>query len=276
MQQNVVLIGSGHVATHLGLALKQHGHQIRQVFSRQLAHAEELATNVEAQALDTLDALDPDADLYIIAVSDQAIPEIIATLPQTLRGIVVHTSGSTAMNVFPQKDYRHGVLYPVQTFSKAKAISFDHIPLAIEASDPATMATIEILAQSLSDRVFPCDSNQRMSIHIAAVFACNFTNQLYQIAQEVLNEQDLAFDLIRPLILETAEKAMQFDPHTVQTGPAVREDYPILQKHAAFLAENKSIDSRISTLYNLITELIIKSKKKPEGDAPNICKSIRH
>lgn len=262
MQQDIVIIGSGNVATHLGLALQQNGHGIRQVYSRTMAHAKELANVLEAQAVDTLDKLNLDADIYIIAVSDQAIPEIITALPQKLRGTVLHTSGSTTMDIFPQDSYRHGVLYPVQTFSKTKAISFDQIPLAIEGSDPSVLGLIHTLASSLSNTVFHCNSIQRMSIHIAAVFACNFTNCLYSIAQEVLHEQGLSFDLIRPLILETAEKALKYDPQTVQTGPAAREDHHILQKHTSFLSDKKSLDYRVSDIYTLMTELIIKSKKK--------------
>lgn len=263
MSKQIVIIGSGHVATQLGLALHHNGHRIQQVYSRQLPHATALANLLDAEPVDQLQKLTEKADFYFICVTDQAIPTVIEHLPKQLKGIVAHTSGSTDMAVFPKEIYRYGVFYPVQTFNKSKAISFETIPLAIEAGDPETTLALKSLAQTLSQQVFDCDSTQRLSIHIAAVFACNFTNHLYVIAQRILQDQQLDFELIHPLIQETTQKALTNNPLDMQTGPAVREDYSIISKQQHFLTANQSVDPKIAELYDLLTELIIKSKKRP-------------
>lgn len=283
----IVLIGSGNVASHLGKALIKSGHQVLQVYSRTLEHAQELVTAlVEGSAkgsaegsgenrltipIARLDRLDREADLYFICVSDKAIAEVIGQLPLGLKGVVVHTSGSTSISVFAGAGAsaadatgvgsggyqgRHGVFYPVQTFSKAKAIDFKHIPLALEASDPDTYQILYGVAAGLSEQVFPCDSTQREAIHIAAVFACNFSNYLYTVADRILQQHGLDFELIRPLILETAEKAQLFAPASVQTGPAVRKDLKIVQQHLDFLDREKLADPRIRQLYALISEIL--------------------
>ncbi|MGK6351966.1 Rossmann-like and DUF2520 domain-containing protein [Parapedobacter sp. DT-150] len=231
---DVVLLGSGHVATHLGKALAEAGHRIVQVYSQTLAHAAALAANVNAEAIGDLASLAADADLYIIAVKDDAIEQVAAQLPSSLEGIVVHTAGSVDMNVLAAQAH-YGVLYPVQTFSKAKAVDFSTIPIAVEAADGDTHTRLSKLASSLSSRVFPCDSKQRLSLHVAAVFACNFTNHFYAIGAKILQEHQLDFDLIRPLILETAEKVMVHQPTDVQTGPAVRNDAETMAKHLKLL-----------------------------------------
>jgi len=280
----IVLIGSGNVASHLGQALIKSGHQVLQVYSRTLEHAQELVTilttakgSVKGSAkgsgenrltipIARLDRLDREADLYFICVSDQAIAEIIAQLPAGLKGVVVHTSGSTSISVFADAGasgagsgaYRgkYGVFYPVQTFSKAKTIDFKNIPLALEASDPDTYKILYGIAGGLSERVFPCDSTQREAIHIAAVFACNFSNYLYTVADRILQQHGLDFELIRPLILETVEKAQHFAPASVQTGPAVRKDLKIVQQHLDFLDREELADPRIRQLYALISEML--------------------
>lgn len=290
----IVLIGSGNVATHLGSALiAKGGHQILQVYSRQRANAQELAERLSAmeaaeaqnkvveglnatvEFTDQLQELKRDADLYFICVSDQAIGPVIAEL-QTLQapdaekglsGIIVHTSGTTPISVFSETSEgrplqsgvypnRHGVFYPVQTFSKKKTIDFKHIPLALEASDPETFSVLEAVAAGLSERVFPCDSVQRQAIHVAAVFACNFTNYLYALGEEVLKINGLEFDLIRPLIAETAEKALAHSPATVQTGPAVRKDFTIVQKHLDYLEELAVENPQMAKIYRLLSESI--------------------
>ncbi len=250
---DVVLLGSGNVSTHLGRALIGAGHRVVQVYSRTRSHAESLANAFQAKGIDNLLDIDTGADVYIIAVKDDAIRQVIAQLPQHLSGFVVHTAGSVDMAILAEYANYYGVLYPVQTFSKAKSVDFSSVPLAIEASDEVTHARLETMAKSLSARVFPCDSAQRLSLHVAAVFTCNFTNHLYAIGAGILNEYGLDFDLIRPLILETAEKVMKHHPKDVQTGPAVRSDADTMQKHLDFLKDHpdlvelyKKISARIN------------------------------
>ena len=233
---NIVLIGSGNVATHMGAAFVSAGCRVVQVYSRTLAHARALAGRWGGEAIDDLSQLDVTAQVYVIAVKDDALAPVVAQLPPKLQGLLLHTAGSVPMEVFATRTGPYGVLYPVQTFSKAKEIDFSQVPLAIEAADVATLARVRELAGLLSGHVFDCSSTQRLALHVAAVFACNFTNHLYAIAQRLLAGHELDLDLIRPLIRETAEKAMLHNPETVQTGPAVRGDVTTMQKHLALLA----------------------------------------
>lgn len=249
---DIVLLGSGNVATHLGGALVRAGHRIRQVYSRTAAHAQTLADALGARPTTDLATIEVQADVYIISVKDDVLAAVAAQLPPTLQGIVVHTAGSVDMAVLDEHAADYGVLYPLQTFSKAKAVDFATVPIAVEASDEAASVRLEALAGSLSRRVFRCDSKQRISLHVAAVFACNFTNHFYGIAADILNRYDLDFDLIRPLVLETAQKVMEHQPKDVQTGPAVRNDLRTMEKHLELL----EADPALSRLYRLISERI--------------------
>lgn len=251
---DVVLVGSGNVATHIGQALLHAGHRVLQVYSPTNAHAQTLADALNATAIDELAALRRKADAYILAVKDDVIASVAAQLPSPLTGIIMHTAGSVDIGVLASHGRHYGVLYPVQTFSKAKAVDFTTIPIAVEASDDETYQQLARLAGSLSGRVFKCDSKQRLSLHVAAVFGCNFTNHLYAIAADLLSEHGLDFDLIRPLILETAEKVMAHPPRTVQTGPAVRHDQQTMQKHVTFLQENPELRDLYERLSRRIGE----------------------
>lgn len=253
----VVLVGSGNLATHLGVALQQSGHQIAQVWSRSITHAQALAERVSAQGTDSWDALDRQADLYLLVISDQAIPAAAEHLYWVSdQQLVVHCSGATNRKIlahFPQ----HGVLYPVQSFSKEAMISFKQVPLGIEANTPWATERLKAIAQTLSDRIFPCDSEQRLALHIAAVFVNNFSNALYQEANDLLEQHQLSFDLMYPIIRETAKKVQEHRPADVQTGPAVRDDQPTLEKHLKFL----SPDPQWQLIYQEISNLIKKRKE---------------
>lgn len=240
---DVVLLGSGNVATHLGGALLTAGHRVVQVYSPTKAHAKTLAHTLNAGAIDDLTTVEAYADVYIIAVKDDAIAAVIAQLPSFLRGVVIHTAGSVDIGIFATHVANYGVLYPVQTFSKAKTVDFSTIPVAVEASDEATFTLLAKFADSLSGRVFSCDSKQRLSLHVAAVFACNFSNHFYAIAANLLEEHSLDFDLIRPLILETAEKVMSHQPKDVQTGPAVRNDERTMHRHLKLLENHPGLQA---------------------------------
>jgi len=263
MQKKIVLIGSGNVATHLGKALVRKGQSVSQVWSRERNHAEDLARQLQnstpfpVEYIDQWEMLDRDADFYLICVLDQAISQVIQSLPLGLSGIVAHTSGSTDLTVFSHYSGAYGVFYPLQTFSKNKdLIDFKEIPLGLEASSSLVYQKLEGLGRTLSDNVFACNSEQRLALHVSAVFACNFTNHMYALAEDLLEKHHLDVDLIRPLIEETARKALQFSPKQVQTGPAKRGDYNILQKHQAFLAKTYPGDSKNREVYALISELI--------------------
>lgn len=249
-----VILGSGNVATILGKALSEVGYDIAQVWSRNKKHAESLATVFQAQPIDDLKQIDPTADLYIIAVSDDGIQTLLSQI-NPYKGIVVHTSGSTPMDIFKNKFSRYGVFYPFQTFSKEREISFKEIPILLESSDHKTLSVLKDIASSISTNVQECSSDQRKALHIAAVFACNFTNHLYVIAKKLLEAHKLDFDLLRPLIAETALKVQESNPEQVQTGPAIRKDFTIIDSHLELLKEQPEL----LTLYRLLSDRIIAS-----------------
>jgi predicted short-subunit dehydrogenase-like oxidoreductase (DUF2520 family) len=253
---NIVLLGSGNVATHLGLAFSDAGHSIVQVWSRNIINAALLADRLGAKAIDQLDELTDEGDIYIISVLDDAIPSLVEQLKH-LSAPLVHTSGSTDMQVLAPFSSNYGVLYPLQTFSKSIAIDLSHTPFLLEASNEEVLGKLEALASSVSTNLQYCNSEQRIKLHIAAVFSCNFSNHLYAIAQELLSDSHLDFDLIRPLILQTAEKVMDALPSDVQTGPAVRRDQLTLGRHREQLVDHPEW----LRIYNLLSDDIIKKIK---------------
>ena len=229
----VVLLGSGNVATHLAQAFAAAGIQVAQVWSHTLENANALAEKVGAAVLADLDLIDRHADLYVISVKDDAIASVAGQLKR-LDGLVVHTSGATDLAIL-QDTVHSGVLYPLQTFSKTQTLDFTKVPLCLESAVPADYAKLEIIARQLSNAIFTISSAERKVLHLAAVFVCNFPNYLYQVGQELVAEHDLSFDLLRPLILETALKVQHANPAAVQTGPAVRGDEKTMQRHMGLL-----------------------------------------
>ena len=249
----ISFIGSGNVATHLAKALFVLEYKIVQVYSQTIQNAQILASQVGATAIDQLTALQA-ADLYIIAVTDTAISQLSTELASLrLKGTVVHTSGSTDISVLKDIGSDYGVFYPLQTFSKASNVNFKTVPLLIEASNVKICNQLDQLARQLSDRVYHYNSEQRRSLHLSAVITCNFSNYLYAVAQEYLDQQGVDFNLLKPLIMETAHKIQQQAPASVQTGPAIRQDYAILAMHEHMLASQPALQQ----LYRLLSEGII-------------------
>ena len=247
----IVLLGSGNVATHLAQALVAKGEEMVQVFSQSLRNAISLTDLVGGEPIDDLTQVNTSADLYIIAVKDDAIAGIADRL-KLVTGLVVHTSGTTDMTVISSKVEHAGVFYPLQTFSKAKPVFFDEIPLCIEATDETQLKVLNTLASKLSNRVYQVDGNQRKILHLAAVFACNFPNHLYALANQLLQQHQLDFEIIRPLIKETADKVMTNLPESVQTGPAIREDETTLNKHFSMLSSVPELQNIYQTLSDSI------------------------
>ncbi|MGA9648804.1 Rossmann-like and DUF2520 domain-containing protein [Pedobacter sp.] len=248
---NIVLLGSGNVATHLAIALKAIGENIVQVFSPNLEHAKQLAAKLNTQAINNLAEINNQADLYIISVKDDAIAEVVNGL-SNVDGLVVHTSGTTDIKVISSVLKKAGVFYPLQTFSKAKELNFNNIPLCIESTDAEQVEILKVLAHKLSNKVYELEGEKRKILHLAAVFACNFTNHLYSMANELLVKNDLDFDIIRPLIAETANKVLIDLPANVQTGPAVRNDESTMNKHLSMLADLPELQEIYETLSNSI------------------------
>ncbi len=230
----ISIIGSGNVATHLSAAFTNANHKIVQIWSRDIEHASLLAYHVKAEAINDISKLDPGVDIILIAVNDDAISGISAQLK--LHGtLLAHTSGSMPMSVLSPASSNIGVFYPLQTFSKNKSVEFKNVPILIESNTPQGASQIRELAGSVSLKVTNIDSEKRLSLHVAAVFANNFTNYLFALSKEILDKNGLDFDLIRPLIAETASKVQELDPEKVQTGPAVRNDIETIQKHLVLL-----------------------------------------
>lgn len=251
----ISFIGAGRVATHLARTLKRE-HEIVDVWSRDLTHAVNLAEQVCAQAKHELNQLHSDIDLAIIAVSDQAIADVIVALSGILKNVlIVHTSGSTNLNILTEHHQRSGVFYPLQTFSFERDVEWSNTPIFIEAIEAMDAITLTKIAESLTQQVYQYDSAQRLSLHLAAVFACNFTNYCYDMAKQIVDVKQVDFSLLYPLILETANKATKNDPRHMQTGPAMRGDQNILTMHTQMLADANRED--LKQVYGLLSQSII-------------------
>ncbi len=252
MIKKIILIGAGNVATQLSKALLNAGKEILQIYSRTESSASGLAHKINCPYTTRPEELLPGADLYIIAVSDAAIEEILKTF-QFNNALVAHTSGSTDIKVLYDYDLRPAVFYPLQTFSKDVDVDFNDIPLFIEAKNDNDHKILTGLAKSLSSKVFSADSRQRMLIHIAAIFACNFTNHFFYLAENLLKKHRVDFDILMPLIKETVRKVELKGPFNAQTGPAVRSDKNILKLHSEMLSSVEDYQK----IYNFISESII-------------------
>lgn len=233
----IALIGAGNLATRLGLALVAKGQSVVQVYSRTETSATALGEALHCPAVTSLSEVCMDADVYVVAVKDAAFADVAASLvPRRSRALFVHTAGSLPMSVWEGVAPRHGVFYPMQTFSKQRAVDFSAIPVFIEANNGADRDCLKALASALSTHVYEADSRQRQALHLAAVFACNFTNHMYAVCSHLLDEAGLSFEVMLPLIDETASKVHELLPSKAQTGPAVRYDENVIARHLKALA----------------------------------------
>ncbi|MCR4965378.1 MAG: DUF2520 domain-containing protein [Bacteroidales bacterium] len=249
----VCLLGSGNVATWIAGRLRgSSDFPVRQVYSRHLDHAQVVADLCGAEALDDLSKLDPNCRIFIFALSDDALPKVLSQIPFKMP-LAVHTAGSIPQEIFaPYADY-FGVLYPLQTFSKTADMSALKVPLCVEtgaADDQADM--LMKLASELSDIVRPMDSGQRFYAHLASVFACNFSNAMCQVADDILRQHDLDIELILPLMEQTVHKLYELSPKEAQTGPARRGDLAVMRKHLEALP-----DERWREIYRMMSDFII-------------------
>ena len=247
--KNIILIGSGNVATHLGIALKKKGYNIVQVWSNQINNAKILANKLDCNFTDSIDKL-LDADLYVLTVKDDVIHQLLNLTPDIR---IVHTSGSLGMGVFENKFTHYGVLYPLQTFNKDINIDFTNIPLCIEANNPEFENNLIKIGDQLSKKVVIMNSEQRKQLHIAAVFACNFSNHMFSIADTILSKSEIDFKVLLPLINQTVSKLKDKKPTDVQTGPAKRNDKEVIDSHL-----NNITDQTVKEIYRLISNSIIK------------------
>ncbi len=250
----VIFIGAGRLATHLSQALQHAGHHILQIYSRTQASALQLTERLHLAddvAITSLADLRPDADVYIYALRDEVLAEVAAQVHVQPEAIHVHTSGSMPMSVFGADKSNAGVFYPFQTFSKEKTVDFQQIPILVESRPSTINPQLIALAQSISTRVYEAGEEARKQLHIAGVFACNFVNCLYGIAEEQLAGTGLPFEVLLPLIDETAAKVHTLTPRQAQTGPAIRRDEHVIQAHI-----NRLKTPEEQMIYKLLSEKI--------------------
>ena len=233
---NVVILGAGNVATHFGMLLKKGRHQIVQVYDRTPSKGRALAGKLKSTAVSDIGKLHPDADAYLVALSDDAIKPVLKKF-RFIPALIVHTSGSVPLSVFPAGMKSCGVIYPVQTLA-LKAGKPAEIPLSIEASGKAAERSIKQLAKSISPTIYMMNSAERKRVHLAAVFANNFPNHLFYLAEIMLTGNKLSREILHPLILATAKNAVEGNPEKVQTGPARRGDKNIMRTHLKMLEKH--------------------------------------
>ena len=229
----IVIIGRGRLATNLEHALLSAGHEVVSINSR------------------TLEALPEEADVFVIAVKDAALVDVIRAATKGRENqLFVHTAGSMPMNLLAGLTAHYGVFYPMQTFSKERLVDFNDISLFLEANDQTSMERLKMLAASLTTHVYELDSEGRKHLHLAAVFACNFVNHCYALSAELLAAKGLPFSVMQPLVDETARKIHELAPVDAQTGPAVRGDQNVMQMQAAMLSENPAVQHIYEVLSN--------------------------
>lgn len=247
-----MMIGSGNVATNFAMALKDKC-EIVQIFSHSLCHAQELAQRVDCAAVDDLNLLANDADVYIIAVNDDAIVSVIDN-SHCNDGLWLHTSGATSIDVIDGKRRHCGVIWPMQSLSKKQIVDMSCVHLFIEGNNPSATHDLHELATSISGNVHQASSHDRLLMHLASVFASNFANHMFTLSSEILAQAGLSFDAMIPLIKTTVAKLDAMPPAESQTGPASRGDMKIIEKHLELLNGDKRY------LYEMISQSIMKSR----------------
>ncbi len=256
----ICILGAGNVAWNMAQALHNAGYSIGQIFSRTAGSAVPLARSVGGRSVVRFEDIEPGADLYIIALADDVIDYCLSCFDPG-NSMVVHTAGSVSLDIFKGRAVNYGVFYPLQTFSKKRLADFSSVPLCIEANNNDNLAFLYSLAGSVTKKVYHTDSRQREVLHLAAVFANNFSNHMYHIAELLISNKGLPFDILHPLIKETSDKASVMSPGDAQTGPAVRNDRRIIEKHLNLLSSY----SDEKELYKLITESIRKKYESGRG-----------
>lgn len=258
MKRSIIIIGSGNLAESLAAAIASSPElELRQIWARNPQRGQLLADRTNSTTTHRKEEL-AKADIYLLAVSDRAVGELSESLPIPPESIVAHTAGSVPMEALAKYPNR-GIFYPFQGFSAGRIVSFEAIPLFIEGANPRVVEVLKEVASTLSRQVYEADSERRRRIHLAGVLANNFVNALYQAAAEVLEKADLPFEVLKPLIVETALKAIEAQqPCDVQTGPAKRGDVATQQGHLHLLEG----EERLQQIYQLLSEQIWETSKK--------------
>lgn len=257
MSLKFCFIGAGNLATQLSKAFQIKGFEIIQVYSRTELSAKKLGDSLSASYTTSITKIDKNADVYFVALKDSVVDEVLSQIDFNNK-LLVHCSGSLPLTVLENYSENMGVFYPLQTFSKSRNIDFQEIPIFIESNSKQNEELLVGVANEISESVTLINSEKRKTLHISAVFACNFVNYFYAIAADILKSKDIPFDVLKPLILETANKIQEIDPENAQTGPAVRFDENIINRHLDEL--NSFTDYQ--QLYKSISKGIFEHYKK--------------
>lgn len=252
----VVCLGAGNVATHLATALYEHSIDVIQVYSRTLESASALANQVGATPVTDLKEVIDYADIYLFSLKDSVLENVIAQMPNNSR-LWIHTAGSLSLDIFRNYTTHYGVLYPFQTFTKNRQLNWREIPIFVEASDNDSLNTIKAIAKQLSNKIFDLSSEERKYLHLTGVFACNFTNHMYTLSKQFLDKINLPFDVVLPLIDETVSKVHDLIPEEAQTGPAIRYDENVINKHLSLIE-----DDIVKQIYKVISDNIHRISKE--------------
>lgn len=255
MSTKIAILGTGNVAWHLQRAFENCGHVITHIYGRNLKKAGQLAQNsYQAEATDSLDFSASQAEIFLMCLADDGVAEVARELVLPDGAILAHTSGTLSIKSIAYAATENiGVFYPLQTLTRGKKIDYSQMPIGIEAETSRAKNELASLAKSISQRVHTLESGQRRLIHLAAVFACNFTNHLLTISKKILSQHHLNFEILHPLIAETLNKALEISPENAQTGPAVRGDIETLDKQMEALGN----DEAVAQIYQQISQHII-------------------
>lgn len=246
--KKIVVIGGGNTATNFIYNCNAKGISIAGVYCKSYNRALKLSKQINCDALTSVYRVPP-ADMYLLAVSDNAIAEVADKL-EFDTGLVVHTSGSTSIDVLTKHFKYAGVIYPLQSLTQKEPIDFANVPLLIEASDDFALGQIELFARLLSNKVVPLSSAERKKMHLSAVVVNNFVNHLYALVRDYGEKEDLDITLLHPLMEQTVQRAIRLDPRDIQTGPARRSDMHIITEHLEML---NGKHGRLSGIYEFIS-----------------------
>jgi len=257
MKFKIAILGAGNVAWHLAPALENAGHEVTEVYARDIKKAQMITERLySAEPKDNLDFSESKAEIFILAVKDSAIPDLADEVILPEGSILIHTSGTQPLDILGYSSASFtGIFYPLQSFTRDRKLDFEDVPFLLESDDEETLQKLKKLAKSLSPQMYVVRSKDRKAIHVAAVFASNFSNHMIRIVEEIMRRQGVDFEMIKPLIIETISKSLQIGAKNAQTGPAIREDFETLEDHHQFLSYNE----QLAEIYRLISQDIMDS-----------------
>jgi predicted short-subunit dehydrogenase-like oxidoreductase (DUF2520 family) len=262
--ETVVIIGSGNVATHFARTIKLSGKKIIQIYSKHPNSAKQLSQETDSTFVKSISEISKEADLYILAINDNAIEEVASSIKINNK-LIIHTSGTVHAEILKKTSSNFGVIYPLQTFSKDIPIDWKNVPIFIEANNAINENILFNFVKSFANNINIMSSEKREILHLSAVFVNNFVNYMYNIAEDIMKQNKISFEYLKPLILETANRIIKNDPCNIQTGPAKRGDLKTIQKHLDLLSKQKDF----ADIYDFLTNMIIKKYEIKQNNSKN-------